>query len=243
MTHDRKPGPLEVDTLSSNVPTKQIKWLVRERSRGKSSSRLVCALCIVPFLGAAAWLCVFGESFFSLTRRLPAQVLVVEGWIGEDGIRAAAAEFERGGYKYIVTTGGLPADRKSLSDYAEMAGQQLIQLGIPKDRIIVAPTGEIEHERTFKSAVAAWRAFQLRGIQPKEINVFTLGPHARRSRLVYAKVYAPVARVGVIAWAPTYYHTEPWWRSSGRTKCFLKEVIGYPFEVLLNSGRLSNSPG
>ena len=47
------------------------------------------------------WLCMYGESFFSLTRRLPAEVLVVEGWIGEEGIRAAAAEFERGGLCYI----------------------------------------------------------------------------------------------------------------------------------------------
>jgi hypothetical protein len=200
---------------------------------------VIVVLLLIPGI----WLGLYGESFFSLNRRLLAQVLVVEGWIGDDGVRAAAAEFERGGYQYIVTTGGQAEDRQDSSNYAEIAGQELIRLGIPKDRIIIAPTGKIEYEHTFKSAVAGWRALQKRGIQPEGINVFTLSTHARRSRLVYAKVCAPATQVGVIAWAPPNYQGVPWWRSRGRTKCFLKEVVGYPFEVLLNSGRTSNSPG
>jgi|HubBroStandDraft_6_1064221.scaffolds.fasta_scaffold164774_2 hypothetical protein len=219
-------------------------WLHRVQSAAKWSPKLLGSLAIVVLLVIAViWLCIYGESFFSLTRRVPPQVLVVEGWIGVDGIRAAAAEFERGGYQYIVATGGQTEDRQSSSNFAEMAGRELIRRGVPDDRIIMAPTGEIEHERTFKSAVAAWRALQKRGICSKTVNVMTLGPHARRTRLVYAKVYAPSAQVGVIAWTPSDYEGGPWWRSNRRTKCFLKEIIGYPFEVLLSSGRISNSPG
>lgn len=214
------------------------------RHRAKSSPKLSRALCLVVFLVTPMiWLCFYGEAFFSLTHRLPAEVLVVEGWIGNDGIRAASLEFEGRGYKYIVTTGGQTPDRQNPANYAELAEQELIGLGVPQERIVVAPTGEIEHERTFKSAVAAWRALQKRGIHPRAINVLTLGPHARRTRLVYGKVYAPATLVGMIAWAPAYYHTQPWWESNARTKCFLKEIVGYPFEVLLNSGRASDSPG
>jgi hypothetical protein len=197
---------------------------------------------IVLLVFPGIWLCIYGESFFSLTHRLPAEVLVVEGWIANDGLRNAAVEFERGAYQYIVTTGGQTEDRRSPSNFADIAGQELIRLGVPKDRIIIAPTGEAEYERTFKSAVAAWRALQLKGIHPKALNVFTLSVHARRSRFVYAKVYAPATQVGVIAWTPSDYEAAPWWRSSRRTKCFFKEIVKYPFEFLLNSGRTSNSP-
>lgn len=208
----------------------------------KWSPILFGALAIIVVI-PVIWLGICGESYFSLTHRLPAQVLVVEGWIGNDGVSAAATEFERGGYQYVVATGGQTEDRQGRSNYADLAGQELIRLGVPKDRVIIAPTGEVEHERTFKSAVAAWRALQKRGIHPETINVLTLGPHARRTRLVYAKVYAPAAQVGVIAWVSSDYETEPWWRSSRRTKCFLKEIVGYPLEVLLNGGRISNSRG
>ena len=199
---------------------------------------------IVSAICTGIWLFYWGEGFFSLTRPTVADVLIVEDWIGSDGIRAAAQEFKRGGYKYVVATGAVPVEsvEHDRSSYAEMARQELAESGISTERIIVASPGEIEHERTFKSAVVAWQAIQRRGVRPVGINVFTRGPHARRSRLVYEKVYGPDVPVGVIAFIPAGYSAKPWWRSSERRKCLLKELVGYPFEVLLNSGRFSNSP-
>jgi hypothetical protein len=201
-------------------------------------------LSVVLLLGAigATWLCIDGESYFSLTRRLPAEVLVTEGWIGRDGVRAAAEEFEKGGYQYVVLTGGLDQEQHNRVNYALIAEQELIGLGIPKDKIIAAPSWQVERQRTFESAGAAFIALQTRGVRPKMLNVFTLGPHARRSRLVYEKVFTSGTKVGVVAFVPPSYQVEPWWQSKGRTKCLLKEVVGYPFEILLNAGRLSNSP-
>jgi hypothetical protein len=61
--------------------------------------------------------------------------------------------------------------------------------------------------------------------------------------LVFAKVERPGKKVGVVAWAPTSYGSEPWWRSSERAKDFISETAGYAFELLLNSGRLTNDTG
>jgi hypothetical protein len=198
------------------------------------------ALVVVPM----AWWCACGESFLSLTRRLPTEVLLVEGWIGRDGIRAAGQEFEKQGYRYIVATGGPTSISWSedRSSYAEMAGRELMRLGIPEERIIVAPAREAKRQRTYEFAIAAWRALQATGIRPRALNVFTLGPHARRSRLVFAKVFGPVTEIGVVDWLPSGEASVPWWRSSERARDFLSETAGYAFEVVLNSGRSSNSP-
>jgi len=197
--------------------------------------------CIVALLAIPlAWWFVCGESFLSLTRRLPAELLVVEGWIGRDGVRAAEVEFEQRGYQYVVATGGIASakgwEAPGLS-YAEATGRELIRLGVAKDRIIVAPAKGTETHRTYESAVAVWRALQTRGIQPKAINVFTLGPHARRSCLVFAKTEGPGTKVGVIAWTPSADEAVPWWRSSDRAKALLAETAGFLYEALLNSGR------
>jgi hypothetical protein len=170
--------------------------------------------------------------------------LVVEGWIGRDGVRAAGEEFEQRGYGYIVAAGGSTSDRwdEDRSSYAEIAGRELIRIGVPEDRIIIAPARKTERQRTYESAVAVWQALQAKGIHPKALNVFTLGPHSRRSRLVAAKVYGPGTEIGVVDWAPPRDAAEPWWRSSERAKDLLAETTGYLFEVLLNSGRSSNSP-
>jgi hypothetical protein len=212
--------------------------------RRKKMHLLFCSICIflVPIPITVAWLGSRGESFFSLTRRLPAEVLVADAWIGRDGVCAAADEFKLGGYKYIVLNGEMPEERWNRSDETVSAEEELIGVGIPKDRIITVPASPIAHQRTFVSVAAAWKALQTRGIRAKILNVFTLGSHARRSRLVYAKVFGPTTEVGAIAFLPPRYQLEPWWLSKRRTFCLLKEFVGYPFEILLNSARSSNSP-
>jgi uncharacterized SAM-binding protein YcdF (DUF218 family) len=201
--------------------------------------------CLLALAAAVVSLwCFDGESFLSLTERRPAEILVVEGWIGATGLRGAAAEFSQGGYRYVVTTGGLADDRWNLQrwSYVDAAGRILMQAGVPQDKILPAPSEHVERQRTYQTAVAARQALEARGIQPQALNVFTLGSHARRSRLVFAKVFGATTNVGVISWEPPGSLTERWWLSSERSEDMLKETVGYAFELLLNSGRWSNAP-
>ena len=57
-------------------------------------------LALLVFWGLA------GEKFLSADREVPHDVLIVEGWIHEEPIRAASLEFLKGGYRYVVATGG-----------------------------------------------------------------------------------------------------------------------------------------
>ena len=205
----------------------------------------ICCFCILAIFLLGIFVCVFyGESFLAETNRVPADTLVVEGWIGRNGLRAAVEEFRRGGYLYIVATGGLSYDcwDEEPRSYAQMAADYLIRIGIPRDRLIVAICEDTERLRTFESAVAVWRAMHAANIKPKGINLFTLGPHARRSAIVFSKVNSDIEKVGVIGWCPPEFQKEGWWWSSERSREFLDEAVGYLFEILLNSGRRSNSP-
>jgi uncharacterized SAM-binding protein YcdF (DUF218 family) len=177
------------------------------------------------------------------TDRLPADVLVVEGWIGREGIGAAVHEFERGGYRYIVASGGLTSGfwEDEPKSYAQMAAGEMLRLGVPRERVLVAYSEDTESRRTFESAVAVRQALRQAAINPKTINVFTFGPHARRSELVFRKVNSAAPEVGVIGWEPAEYQRKPWWKSSERAREVFEEVLGYIYEVLLNSGRRSNS--
>ena len=195
----------------------------------------------VPAGGSALWW-FKGEAFLTCTDRLPAEVLVVEGWIGVEGVHAAKEEFSQGGYHYIVVTGGLTGKRWNARRWSqvEIAAIELGRMKVPSDRIITAQALETEEQRTFAYAISAKRTLQANGIKPGAINVFTLGAHARRSRLIHAKAFGSETKVGVVAWLPQDYGTGPWWRSSERAETLLKETIGYWFELLLNSGRTSN---
>jgi hypothetical protein len=60
--------------------------------------------------------------------------------------------------------------------------------------------------------------------------------------MVFKKVNWDVEKIGVIGWCPPEYQKERWWESSERSKELIDEAVGYLYEVLLNSGRLTNSP-
>ena len=251
METDKNPQPKFSDGEWRRSPAywsspKLVKWPLRLRLFRRRT--ILCptwagSLCIAAIFSilVAAWI-NYGEAYLELTQRLPADVLVTDGWIGRKGLAAAVEEFERGGYRFIIASGGLtsgPWEDKP-SSYAEMASGEMVRLGVPKERIIVAVSENTESHRTFESAVAVWRTLRNAGIKPKALNVFTLGPHARRSALVYAKVSPQGVKIGVIGWLPPEYKTEPWWRSSERSRALLEESAGYLFEVLLNSGRPFN---
>jgi hypothetical protein len=200
------------------------------------------ALLLVLLLAPPLSWFFFGERFFSQTHRLPGDVLIVEGWIGLDGVRAAKDEFDRGDYRYVVTAGGLTEARWDTRrwNYGTEAAKILIRLGVPADRVIPAPAPDTTTQRTFTAAFAVNRALAERGVSAARANVFTESVHARRSRLVYAKAL-PATEVGVISWRPQNYESVHWWRSSERAIELIKESVGYLYELLLNSGRLSNS--
>jgi hypothetical protein len=165
--------------------------------------------------------------------------LVVEGWVGSETIEAAAAEFNLGGYRWIVAAGGPDGEHwnRQRWTFAEIAEDELLDSGISREKIIPAPARNVEAQRTFESALAVQQALAKQGLRPQALMIFTRGSHARRSQLVYSKVFGPATKVGVISWLPPSLQIEPWWHSSTRAKDLLTETIGCLYEALLDSGR------
>src|SRR5258708_13787928 len=82
------------------------------------------------------WL-IYGEAFLSMTNRLPGEILVVDGWIGRDGGRAAGLELEQHVYAYVVTTGGLTSGdgwEEAGWSFAGEPGRELIGDVLAMDR-------------------------------------------------------------------------------------------------------------
>ena len=69
------------------------------------------------------------------------------------------------------------------------------------------------------------------------LNLMTRGLHARRSWMVYRKVFGPGVRVGVISCPPHNYLPAKWWQSSAGLKGVIGETIATGYEWLCDSGR------
>lgn len=198
--------------------------------------------CLVIAIAASIF-CTWwfaAEKFFAVTDRRDADVLVVESWIGIEGMAAAKSEFEHGSYAYIVTSGGPDHDpwEREVATYGEKGADELIRLGVPRDKIVLPHPRDTAGLRTYTAAAAVKARLAELGIHPRAINLFTLGVHARRSRLIFSRVLDPV-NVGVISWLPQSLIGGPWWHYSERAEELIKETVGWPYELILHSGRFS----
>jgi len=158
-------------TRASSLLPKMLTWPTRLRFFRRRTVWLPTwvswfLIAAISLILSAAWF-NYGESLLARNHRVPAAVLVVEGWIGREGVHAAVTEFEHGSYQYIVSTGGLTSGRweDQPGSYAEMAAREMIHLGVPKQRIIVATADYTESHRTFESAVAVWLVKRRTGIR------------------------------------------------------------------------------
>jgi len=173
--------------------------------------------------------------FFAITDRVPATLLVVEGWGADYMMETAARETSSGGYQHVITTGG-PLERipalPGMTNYAQVAFEALKGLGVPTHQLIAVPSLERYRNRTFGSALALRNYARTHGLPLTSVNVLTLDVHARRSRLCFQRALGPEVQVGIIALEPREYDPDRWWRFSEGVKSMISELIAYPYAWL-----------
>jgi hypothetical protein len=90
----------------------------------------------------------------------------------------------------------------------------------------------VHQDRTYHSAVNVRRWLESQGITSSSVDVITLGPHARRSRLLFEAALGPDVTVGVYAVPDPRYDLAHWWRSSEGVRSVLGETIAYVYARL-----------
>lgn len=194
-------------------------------------------------LTTQGWLAIFGFiaalGFFILTHIHPylglnapikAELLVVEGWIPDYAVKNAIAEFQKGGYQKLITT-GLPIELGYyLAPYknaADLAAATLTVLGFEQDKLVAVPASKVTRNRTSASATALRQWLKDSKLNIKAINLYSFDTHARRSWLIFNQALSPEIKVGVISVEPNTYNTKQWWLSSDGVRSVIAETIAY----------------
>lgn len=184
---------------------------------------LLLLSCIYPFL--------------AVNHRVDSNILVVEGWVHEYAIRSGAEEFKTGSYKGVFTTGGpVVGSGGYINDYntaASVGADLLKKAGVPAESLQMVPTRLIGRDRTYSSAIALREWFREHNMPVSSINILTESVHARRTRLLYKKVFGDGTTVGIIAVPNPDYDAKHWWRDSEGVKDVLSEAIAYLYARLL----------
>ncbi|MBN2506732.1 MAG: YdcF family protein [Verrucomicrobia bacterium] len=174
--------------------------------------------------------------FLAVTRQAHGGVLVVEGWLPDYALEEAVREFERHGYARLYVT-GTPLEQGShllhYKTYADLGAATLLRLGLEPAAVQAVPAPSVRADRTYASAVTLKRWFDRHQVPPTRCHVLSLGPHARRTRLLFQRALGPAVRVGVTAIEPRHYQPRRWWRSSEGVRVTLDETIAYAYARLV----------
>lgn len=194
-------------------------------------------LVIATALSIACLVLLGVQPFLAVTHRVPANVLVVEGWVHEYAIRRGAEEFRTGSYQRVFTTGGpVVGLGEYINDYqtaASVGADLLKKTGIPDHSIQMVPSRVVGRDRTYSSAVALREWFREHNMEVQSINVVTEDAHARRTRLLFQKALGKRVAVGIIAVPNPDYDAKHWWRYSEGVKDVLSEGIAYIYAKFL----------
>jgi len=181
---------------------------------------------------------LFSHQFLAPTKPVKGEVLVVEGWLPDYALVEVKKRFEKGNYRLLVTTGGRIGTGHHLSEYktwASLTAARLNKLGIPPEKIISTSQSVInKKDRTYYSILALNERFKKDNLLVKSMDVVSLGVHARRTWILYKKVFAPVS-VGIIAIQSKGYDPLKWWLYSAGVRGVISEMVAYLYVRLIFS--------
>jgi uncharacterized SAM-binding protein YcdF (DUF218 family) len=188
-------------------------------------------LLVITGLALAVGAVLGAYPFLAITRRVNADILVVEGWVHPYAIRAAVQEFENHSYERVFTTGGPVVGKGGyINDYqtsASVGADWLKEEGLPAELVQMVPSRVSDRDRTYSSAIALREWFREHNIQVRSLNIVTEGPHARRTRLLFEEALGRDVKVGVIAVPSPDFDARHWWYYSEGLEEVVGEGLGY----------------
>ncbi len=174
--------------------------------------------------------------FLAETRPVASGLLVVEGWVQDVAMEAAAAEFKRHHYEKLCVTGGpiyRGAPLRGYNTFADWGTAALLKLGLNANDVQPIPSTWVRRDRTYAEALALNKWMREQGIAFSTVHLITDGPHARRSRMLFQRALGSGVTVGVTSIPSRQYDPERWWQSSEGMKDVVGETLAYGYALFL----------
>jgi uncharacterized SAM-binding protein YcdF (DUF218 family) len=217
-------------------PRQKCWGMINRRERwGISARGWLVLFSTVAVLGLAFVFTI--HDFLAITERVPADVLVAEGWMNPYGIQGAVNEFKSGHYTKIYTTGG-PENGTGVyvNDFqtsASIGADQVVRFGVAQDLVQMVPSHVNGRDRTYNSALALKQWFREHHLNVTALNVVTEDCHARRTRLLFQEAFGDSAKVGIVSVPNTDYDPKRWWHYSEGVRQIISETPSYLYAKFL----------
>ena len=168
--------------------------------------------------------------FLALSARIDGDIMVVEGWLPDYALQKAVDDFQHGSYKLLVTTGGPLVQGGYLAEYgsvAELAAATITKIGFDTNKLVPIPAPAVDRDRTYASAIELNKWLDSANMNIESLDIYSFGPHSRRSWLLFQYVFDPDIAVGIVAIENRSYDSRKWWKTSNGVRTVINEAIAY----------------
>ena len=110
---------------------------------------------------------------------------------------------------------------------AELAAATITKIGFDTNKLVPIPATAVDRDRTYASAIELNKWLDSANMNIESLDIYSFGPHARRSWLLFQYVFDPDIAVGIVAIENRSYDSRKWWKTSGGVRTVLSGVIAY----------------
>lgn len=190
------------------------------------------ALAVVLAIGLGATTIYGAYPFLAINDPRLHDYLILEGWTisSRSVLRQTAAAYRNGHYRGLLIAEEVYGDQE-LDRYwypqSHDVVDTLAKYGVPCDAVTIIAYPAVERDRTYRAATAAKEWFIRNKVPIQSADVATIGPHARRSRLLFQQAFGSVGKIGVIALTDELYDPTHWWATSEGFREVQGEAVAY----------------
>ncbi len=170
--------------------------------------------------------------FLTVNDPVKSKTMVIEGWIPDYSIKKAIKLFRDDHYENMIVTGIPILQWQPISNYhnvAEATAAVIKKMGF-RDTIYLAPIpSSILRDRTYSTAVVTRELFDAHPQWDKSFNIYSVGVHSRRSRLMFEKAFGDDYNIGIYADSDLSFDPVHWWRNSRGFRNVSNEFMAYLF--------------
>jgi hypothetical protein len=148
-----------------------------------------CLFLFVPFVAVLILGLRNMNAFLTVNAPEPGGVFVVDGWAPDYALETAMLKSQASVSQKLYVV-GVPLEHggplSEYKTYAELGAAILLRMGVSSNALQAVPTTYVRKDRTYATALDLKNWLRQHGGIPKEINLVTVGAHARRCRFMWS---------------------------------------------------------
>ena len=221
-------------TTSLNIDFMQLKFVQKKTKYHLTWQGWIAFLIVSLFLFTLLFSGIY--SFLAPTAPPYQGLFIIEGWINDNALNKAINLYHNGSYSKIICT-GVPIETGNyllpFHSYSELTANRLYKKGFTTNQILIATSSLKKKDRTYLAAIALKKMLKENKIKEKNLHLITIGPHGRRSRLLFQKALGKEYQIGITSLPDTSYDPKRWYMYSKGVRAVIDETIAYFYAKFL----------